>query len=137
MRTIAAVLIVFFAAACARAQKGETVTVSAAPPHGGMRAGSTAFASVLITVAKGWHINSSAPADSELVATTLAPTPPGGLSVTGLRYPPAVRRVLAFSSEPLDLYEGAVPVTMELSAAAGLAPGEYSIPVEVSYQACN
>ncbi|HTO94908.1 MAG TPA: protein-disulfide reductase DsbD domain-containing protein, partial [Bacteroidota bacterium] len=53
------------------------------------------------------------------------------------RYPPAVRRVLAFSGEPLDVYEGVVPVTMEISAAAGLAPGEYSVPVDVSYQACN
>ena len=137
MKAIAALVIALLVAGGAQAQKREAVTVSVVPPDGGVRPGSSARATALILVAKGWHINSASPADSELVATLVSLTPPPGLAVEGVRFPPAVRRVLAFSSEPLDVYEGTVPVALEISAAPGMAPGEYVIPVVVSYQACN
>lgn len=120
-----------------QARQQETVTLSVEPPAVGVRAGSSARATVLVGVAKGWHINSASPADSELVATTLAATPPPGITVAGVRFPPAARKVFAFSSEPLEVYEGTVPVVLEFSAAEGTAPGEYAVPVDVSYQACN
>jgi len=121
----------------AQGREREPVTVSVEPPAGGVRAGSSARATLVIGVAKGWHINSATPADSELVPTTLAATPPPGITVAGVRFPPAERKTLAFSSEPLEVYEGTVSVVLEIAAAEGTPPGDYVVPVEVSYQACN
>ncbi|HTR99344.1 MAG TPA: protein-disulfide reductase DsbD domain-containing protein [Bacteroidota bacterium] len=135
MRAFAAFLIALCAAA--EAQDRETVAVSVTPAKADVRVGSSAHATLLISVAKGWHINSAAPADSELVATAIAWTAPPGLAVAAVRFPAASRKVLAFSASPLEVYEGTVPVALEISAAEGTAPGEYAIPVDLSYQACN
>jgi DsbC/DsbD-like thiol-disulfide interchange protein len=103
----------------------------------GIPAGGSGSAGLIVTVRPGWHINSSAPSDSNLIPTSAACRPPAGLRVTGLRFPPAVTKKLAFADTPLDVYEGTVVVDLEISAADSLAPGNYGIPAEVAYQACN
>ncbi|HUI11486.1 MAG TPA: protein-disulfide reductase DsbD domain-containing protein [Bacteroidota bacterium] len=133
----AALLLILSGGGGGQARSAEPVTLSVVPPESGLRPGSSARASVLVTVAKGWHINSASPVDSDLVATALACTPPPGLAVAPVRFPPGVRRTFAFSSEPLDVFEGTVPLTLEISAAEGILPGEYAIAIEVSYQACT
>jgi len=134
---LSAALMVLSAPAGNPAERGETVTLSVALPAGGIRPGSSARVTLLVTVAKGWHINSASPPDSELVATTVAATPPAGLTVSGVRFPPAERKTFSFSSDPLEVYEGTVTVSLEISASVGTAPGEYAIPLEISYQACD
>jgi DsbC/DsbD-like thiol-disulfide interchange protein len=119
------------------AGREENVSVAARLSHDGVRAGSYFHAALLVTVRKGWHINSASPSDENLMPTSVSFFPPPGLSVTGIRYPRGEPKRFAFSDSSLDVYEGTVAIVLRIAAAAGMKPGAYTLPVDVSCQACN
>jgi thiol:disulfide interchange protein DsbD len=95
--------------------------------------GSTAV--VEASIAAGWHVNSSAPKDAFLVPTSLAVTPPPGVTAGPVRYPKAVSKVLEFSEgKALDLYEGTVRFEAPLEGVP-TAPGP--LRAELRFQACD
>ena len=118
-------------------QGRENVSVTAGLSHDGVHGGSSCRAALVVTVRKGWHINSASPSDENLIATSAAFIPPAGLGVTEVRYPRGVAKKFAFSDGPLDVYEGTVVVMLKITAAPEMKPGTYALPVELSYQACN
>jgi DsbC/DsbD-like thiol-disulfide interchange protein len=118
-------------------QGKENVSITAKLSQEGVRGGSYFRAALLVTVGKGWHINSASPSDENLIATSVVFSPPPGLGVTGVEYPRGVARRFAFSDRPLDVYEGTVVIMLKISAASEMKPGAYALPVDISYQACN
>ena len=121
----------------AAAQEEGIVSFTARLSHDGVRAGGRMGAALVVTVRKGWHINSASPSDDNLIATAAAFVSPPGLAVTDTLYPAGVMRKFAFSESPLDVYEGTAVIRLHISVAPGVATGVYEIPVEVTYQACN
>ena len=115
----------------------EYVTITAKLSHDGVHGGSYFRAALFLTVRKGWHINSASPSDENLIATSASFLPPPGLRVTGVRYPRGESKKVAFSDSTLDVYEGTVVIILKIAAAAEMKPGAYTLPVEISYQACN
>jgi thiol:disulfide interchange protein DsbD len=118
-------------------QRNENVSVAVKLSQDGLHGGSYFRAALLVTVGNGWHINSASPSDENLIATAAAFIPPPGLAVAEVRYPRGVAKRFAFSDRPLDVYEGTVVILLRITAATGMKPGAYTLPVDISYQACN
>jgi len=105
------------------------------PVRATLRAGASQ-ATLEMVVAPGWHVNSHAPRDEFLVPTSLALSPPAGVSVGEIAWPKPVEKALAFSAgKTMLLYEGTVRISAPLSgtAAAGAPP----LKGMLRYQACN
>jgi len=84
------------------------------------------------TITAGWHVNAHQPRDEFLIPTTLEVTAPAGLTVRAVEYPKPVERKLAFSEEPLLLYEGTIRMLAPLS---GVGKGHFE--ARLRYQACD
>jgi Disulphide bond corrector protein DsbC len=93
---------------------------------------------VVVNIASGFHMNSHKPTDAYLIATTLTPALPAGITLTDTVYPAGRLEKFAFSpNEPLDVYTGGVTLRMKLIAQATAALGRATIPMMLRYQACN
>jgi len=94
-----------------------------------------ARALVEMTVAAGWHVNAHDPKDRFLIPTTLDVTPPPGLRVGPIVWPPSVSRVLEFSDgKALALYEGKVRFEAPLE---GAATEPSPVRAKLRFQACD
>lgn len=117
----------------AASKVGLTVKLSPETPH----PGSEISATVLVSIAEGWHINSSAPSDENLIATALSFQTVPGVTVADVRFPAAEERRFGFSDAPVEVYEGTISIEASLRIGENLKPGTYTIPVILTYQACN
>jgi thioredoxin:protein disulfide reductase len=115
----------------------ENVSASAKLSQDGLHPGEEFRCALVVSVKKGWHINSASPSDENLIATSATFLPPPGLAVADLTYPRGTARKFAFSDAPLDVYEGTFVILLRISAAGEMKPGSYPLPVDISYQACN
>jgi len=115
----------------------DNVSVTTRLSQDGVHAGSNFRAALVVTVRKGWHINSASPSDENLIPTSASFSPPAGTEVGEVQYPRGVSRTFAFSESPLDVYEGTVVILVKITASKELKPGTYDLPVEISYQACT
>ena len=141
MRTIAAAGIAVILLAplpgSGQPQGREHVALSAKLSQDGVQRGGVMRGALIVTVGSGWHINSASPADDNLIATAASFSPPSGLAVAQVRYPGGSGKKCTFSDAPLSVYEGTVIIRFSITASAGTAAGDYPLPVDVSYQACN
>jgi hypothetical protein len=102
-----------------------------------IKAGSSAEASVKLTIANGYHINANPPSFSYLKATELAIEPNEGLTPGKPVYPASVTRKFAFSKDPLAVYEGEATIKLPLNAASNAKPGEQTLKGKLRIQACD
>ena len=123
---------------------GETTTK--APPADVVRvetsnveikAGSSAEASVKLTIASGYHINANPPSFSYLKATELNVEPDKGITPGKPVYPSSVTRKFAFSKDPLAVYEGETAIKLPLSAAGDAQKGAQMLKGKLRIQACD
>jgi thiol:disulfide interchange protein DsbD len=84
------------------------------------------------TIASGWHVNAHEPRDEFLIPTTVDVKTPAGVTAGAVAYPKPVERTLAFSDEPLALYEGTIRIQIPLT---GRAQGRFEATLR--YQACD
>ena len=88
-----------------------------------------------VSIASGWHINSSRPLQEELIATALELPENPGWELVQVTYPPGVDQILGFQEEPLSLYTG------ELAVVAMLRPRGVesldAVTLELGIQACD
>ena len=92
---------------------------------------------VLAQVAPGYHINDHKPTLDYLIPTELKVQPSDQFTVKSLVYPKGTPRRLAFSNDPLSVYEGSVVIGALLQAGKTLPPGTYTLQVKLAYQACS
>jgi hypothetical protein len=93
---------------------------------------------VVVNIATGFHMNSHKPTDAYLIATTLTPILPAGITLVDTIYPAGHLETFAFSpKEPLDVYSTSVTLRLKLSAQMSAAVGAARIPMMLRYQACN
>ncbi|HEY3268489.1 MAG TPA: cytochrome c biogenesis protein CcdA [Armatimonadota bacterium] len=124
----------------ALAQSGESekvVAVKAALSSAGVKPGQTVSAAVVLTIDKGWHINSNKPAQDFLVPAVISLKPPKDVTVGALAFPAAKKLKLSFSPDPLLVFEGKTTVRFPLTVAASAKPGTLTLKGTVSYQPCN
>jgi DsbC/DsbD-like thiol-disulfide interchange protein len=140
----AAVLVV--AAGCAGARReaardpsstdGRVVHVAAVAVD--VAPGGSADLVVVLTIDRGFHIQSDAPSRPNYIPTRVRidPRAEGDHVVLGdPRYPPAV--LFALADEPIRTFEGEVAVRVGVRVEGGASEGERTLRGAVRYQACT
>ena len=92
---------------------------------------------IVLDIAPGWHVNSFAPFEEELVPTRVEIASAGastGWTVSELAYPEPEEVRLGFQKAPLSVYTGRVVMTARLHQPAGA--GAF-VPLAVRLQACD
>ena len=100
-------------------------------------AGSTFKLAVIADIAPGFHINSDAPLDPNLIPTRVTFEPIDGISFGKVYYPDAEVKKFDFAEEPLAVYEGSVKFFTEVTVKRNFPPGKVTLRGKLSYQACN
>jgi thiol:disulfide interchange protein DsbD len=106
-------------------------SLSSVPPGG------TIDLAVVLRMKLAWHVNAAKVNDAYLIPTTVSVEPPEGMAVRPPVYPRGIEKTLAFSDEPLLLYDGTVHIGIRADVAPETEPGEKSLKLNVTYQPCD
>jgi hypothetical protein len=102
-----------------------------------VRAGRPATIALKVGLPAEIHVQSNKPRDPAFFPTALVLTPPAGVTVTKITYPPASDFRQEGQPEPLAVFEKSFTVTATLAVAATVTPGELVVPGRFDYQACD
>jgi DsbC/DsbD-like thiol-disulfide interchange protein len=102
-----------------------------------VRAGSTVRATVRLRLPPDVHVQSNTPRDPALIPTTLTVTPPAGVTVERITYPPASDLKQPGRDQPLAVFSADVVIEARLTIAADVAVGSLTVPATLRYQGCN
>lgn len=100
-------------------------------------AGSTFKAAVLITIADGWHVNSNTPASDYLIGTKLELNQKPDFTFGNIIYPRGENIKLAFSEEPLSVYEKKIKIFFTITVSEHAKPRTDTIKATLTVQACS
>ncbi len=89
---------------------------------------------VTIRVAEGWHVNANPASDTYLVPTKLEPT--DGTELRNPRYPAGHELDLAFTAEPISVYDDEFTLAVETRPKRGRPDGE-GMAIVLTFQACD
>ncbi len=104
-------------------------SISQAAPGGNYKA-------VLIAdISKGWHINSAAPYEDWLIAAKLDFATISGIKVNSVKYPKGEDGFVG--EDKFSLYSGEAVFSFNVTIDNNLTPGEYKLPVTLTFQPCN
>jgi thiol:disulfide interchange protein DsbD len=87
-------------------------------------------------VQEGWHINSNKPNDVFLIPSKVVSVDER-FPLAKIVFPGAKDINLGFSDKPVSVFEGEVLIGLLINIDKSLPFGEYKIPVQFKYQACN
>lgn len=99
--------------------------------------GESIRAALEVKLQEHFHVHAHKPLDPLLIPTVLSVEPPAGISVAGFAYPEPILLQTNFSAEKLAVYEEQFALGAMLDVAAGAAPGAYTVPASLRYQACD
>ena len=99
--------------------------------------GATIDLAVRLTIDAGWHVNSHAPSDKNLVATSLAQSLNGLGTLSPVTYPKPRTVTLPFSTEAMSVYEGTVWIRAAFTLKPDARAGTVIIPLMLESQACS
>jgi cytochrome c biogenesis protein CcdA len=99
--------------------------------------GGILHAALRVEIPPPFHVNSSKPLDEFLIPTALELTLPDGITVREIVYPEAINIDVAFSEEPLSVFETEFVIGVALEVGADVAPGDYLVTSTLHYQACD
>ena len=100
--------------------------------------GSTFEVAVVLSIARGYHMNSNKPLDEFLIPTTINAQFPAGFQPISMDYPQGQLLKFAFSPDkPLSVYSGSVALRAKIQARPTAKVGTDTIPFIVHYQVCN
>ncbi len=102
----------------------------------GVHAGTTVRAALVVRLPDGYHTQSNAPRDPSLIPTVLTVTPPDGVTVEEIVFPPAHDFIQAGQAEPLAVFEREFVIGVRL-ALADLGEGPVAVPATLRYQTCD
>ena len=115
----------------------KPVTVDAFASRAKVAPGATAHVAVRLTIDAGWHVNSHQPLGEGLVPTALRLKQRPAAKLGTVTYPEGKTIKLAFSPEPLSVYEGTVWISAAVRIPEDAAAGPATLQFEVPVQACN
>jgi len=99
-------------------------------------AGDVVRLAVLVTIDRGWHVNSDDPGDDFSMPTTLEWQLPEGWSVTDVAFPDGEHLSFEFSETPIEVWEKRVVIVADLRVPDAAA-GPTELAVKLTAQACN
>ena len=98
--------------------------------------GKTIQAAIVIDIPSGYHINSSRPLESYLIATQLK-IDASGARVGSIAYPPAKMRTFKFSKKSLSVYENKAILRFTVTVPANYQGNDLALKAHLRYQSCN
>ena len=113
----------------------QVVRISAVPVNVSQSAPVDAV--IALSISPGFHINANPATFPYLIATEVTTEGLEGIHVGTPVYPDAIKRKLQFAEQPLAVYEGELPIKLNLRAEANASTGRMSLPVNVRVQACD
>jgi thiol:disulfide interchange protein DsbD len=134
-RTVLVVVALVALAGAASGQDRTVVQISAAWRDGAPAAGASATLVVTVAVSEGWHVNSNTPLEDYLIPTTLTLQLPAGWSADPPVYPAHREARLAFSEQPVAVYDGRFQITVTVRRGEAAADGPVRGVVEA--QPCD
>lgn len=133
-------LFVFFLFSYTAAQPGakeELVNIESYLSLDKVTAGGDFKIVIKTDIAETWHINSDKPYDDFLIATDLSIDTSQGFTLSKVIFPTPHDIKLAFSEEPLSVWEGQIYLGAMAKVPADMKPGKYNLIVTLGYQSCN
>ena len=101
------------------------------------RAGSTVRAIVRLRLPQNVHVQSDKPRDPALIPTSLAVTPPAGVTVERITYPKAWDLKQPGRDQPLAVFSAGVVIEASLLVATEVPAGSLTVQGTLRYQGCN
>ncbi len=129
-----------FGLVCATAQaqpggiKVETNWVLGAD---GVQPGESIPAALEVKLQEKFHVHSNKPLEEFLIPTSLTVAPPDGLELKGIAYPEPIMITSEFSTQPLAVFEEQFVLGALVGVGVDTAPGTYTVPATLRYQACD
>ncbi len=102
-----------------------------------IRAGGEAILSLKVELDDTLHVQSDKPRDKLLIPTALSLSPPEGVTVEKITYPPAEDFTLTGSEEPLAVFPHEFTIEVRLAVGPGIDPGQVTVGGRLQYQACD
>ncbi len=99
--------------------------------------GGTFRAAVRIAIDDGWHINSNKPLQDRLVPTLIGIKDTPGATLGSVTYAEGKIARLAFSPDPLSVYQKEVWIDARIDVSEDAAPGALTVALQVEVQACD
>ncbi len=130
-------LIAFVVVLLAGVVSASAQEVSGKIGDGTIERGKTAKAVVVLDIPTELHANSNKPKSEYLIPTTVKPTAVEGIKLGPVNYPEGHDRKFGFSENMLNVYEGKVEFTFDVTPLEEFRGDKVSIEVAVRYQACN
>ena len=115
----------------------DMVEVTVEPSVDRVPAGSSFAVAVVLDIQQGWKLNSHRPTLEYLIGTELSVEPQEGLVIDATVYPDGKLLDLDFADQPLSVYEGEVPIFLQMRSDPSLAPGRYELQGLLRVQACS
>lgn len=111
-------------------------TVSGSIANGTVTRGTAARATVVLTIPRGLHVNSSRPGSEYAIPTSVRASA-SGARVGPVRYPRGRNRKFEFSEDTINVYEGRTSFTFPVTVPAGFRGSTVRVNATVRYQACT
>ena len=127
---------VFFAMAQA-GFRGVPVTIEPLVASTGAHPGGSIRLALKVDLPEGFHVQSNAPRDPTLIATTLNVEAPTGLTVHEVVFPPSKDFRQEGSPEPLAVFDRTFLIGVELRVSPTHAAGDVRVPARLRYQTCD
>lgn len=90
-----------------------------------------------INIEDTWHINSHKPNEDFLIASEITAELSNNFKLLTVVYPTPHEYNFGFSDVPVSVFEGEIFIGGIISVDANTPLGNYEIPIEFTYQACN
>lgn len=116
--------------------KQDIVKIALAPGQDKAQLGKTFKFAAKIIIQNTWHINSNKPNEDFLIASQLISKDPK-FPFAKVVYPEAKNLNFEFSDQPVSVYDGEVIISGLIQIDENLESGQYKIPIQLRYQACN
>jgi thiol:disulfide interchange protein len=111
-------------------------SVSGSIAGGSVTRGKAGKATVVLSIPGGLHVNSNRPTGEYAIATTVRASA-RGVKIGRVSYPRGHNRKFAFSENAINVYEGRVPFTFDVTVPATFKGNSVAVRVVVNYQACT
>jgi thioredoxin:protein disulfide reductase len=116
--------------------KQDIVKIKLIGDHDKIHSGTLLKVATKLNIQEGWHINSNKPNDEFLIASKIVSSDKR-FPLAKIVFPSANEINLGFSDKPVSVFENEITIGLLVNIDKSLLAGEYRIPIQFGYQACN
>jgi len=135
---ILVVCFVFHIVAQSLPKPEEVADAAVEPPSAELRTGMATEVTLVVTIRKGFHINSHEPLEKYLIPSRVELAEPKHFELVEVKFPRGELKSFSFSpNQKLSVYDGSLRLPLYLRAKKGTARGKHTVGLTFHYQACN